>query len=82
MKKFYFTGGPKKGAQEEFFRRLNEIGGSPAGWQVYPHENEDGQALHIIDANSEKEILQHLQHFEDIYSHGEIIEIITIVPNH
>ncbi len=31
MKKFYFVGGPKIGQAEEFFRRLNQIGGSPSG---------------------------------------------------
>jgi hypothetical protein len=45
MKKFYFVGGPKTGQSEEFFRRLNQIGGTPFGWRIYPHAVNDGKAL-------------------------------------
>jgi hypothetical protein len=76
VKKFYFVGGPKTGQSEEFFRRLNQIGGTPFGWRLYPHADGDGQALHIVDAESQDDILNHLQHFNDIYEWSEIVEII------
>jgi hypothetical protein len=37
MKMFYFVGGPKVGQAEEFFRHLNQIGGPPSSWRIYPH---------------------------------------------
>ena len=77
MKKFYFIGGPKTGKSEEFFQRLNEIGGTPPGWCIYPHAVVDGKALHIVDAESQDEILDHLRHFEDLYERSEIIAIIS-----
>ena len=76
MKKFYFVGGPKAGQAEEFFRRLNQIGGTPFGWRLYPHAVNDGKALHLVDAESQDEIFTHLQHFHDIYERSEIVEII------
>lgn len=76
MKKFYFVGGPKSGRSEEFFRRLAEIGGTPAGWRLYPHAAGDGMALHIVEAGSEVEILDHLRHLQDIYERSEIREIV------
>lgn len=76
MNKFYFVGGPKEGFSEEFFRRLGEIGGPPPGWHIYPHACHDGKALHIVEVETINEILEHLQHFNDIYDRGEIIEII------
>lgn len=76
MKKFYFVGGPKEGFTEEFFQRLGEIGGPPPGWQIYPHASHDGKALHIVEAETTNEILDHLQNFNDIYDRGEIIEIV------
>jgi hypothetical protein len=75
MKKFYFVGGPKPGQTEEFFRRLNQIGGSPSGWRLYPHADHSGKALHLVDAESEESIIDHLQHFQDIYERSEIVEI-------
>jgi hypothetical protein len=75
MKIFYFVGGPKQGQAEEFFRRLAEIGGSPAGWQIFPHRVNDGKALHIVETDSQQDIMMHLDHFGDIYEHSEIIEI-------
>jgi hypothetical protein len=76
MKKFYFVGGPKTGQAEAFFRRLHQIGGTPSGWRIYPHAVNDGKALHIVDVESQDEILNHLQHFHDIYEWSEIVEII------
>ena len=76
MKKFYFVGGPKPGQAEEFFRRLNQIGGTPKGWHLYPHADNSGKALHIVDVQSQDDIVHHLEHFHDIYEHSEIIEII------
>jgi len=76
MRKFYFVGGPKTGQSEEFFRRLDEIGGTPAGWHIYPHTVIDGKALHIVDAGSQDEIVEHLQNFQGIYEWTDIIEIL------
>ncbi len=76
MKKFYFVGGPRTGQSEEFFRRLEEIGGTPSSWLVFPHAAVDGKALHVVGAESQEEILDHLRHFEGIYEHSEIIEVI------
>jgi hypothetical protein len=76
MKKFYFVGGPKTGQTEEFFRRLNQIRGTPVGWRLYPHAGNSGKALHLVDAESEDAIINHLEHFHDIYERGEIVEII------
>ena len=76
MKKFYFVGGPKAGKSEEFFRRLREIGGTPASWRVYPHVSNDGKALHIAEVESQSEILCHLHHFDGIYEWGKIEEIV------
>ncbi|MFZ5644893.1 MAG: hypothetical protein ACOY46_15010 [Bacillota bacterium] len=76
MKKYYFVGGPKKGFVEEFFQRLDRIGGSPSGWSIYPHVESDGKALHIVNAKSRDEVLEHLEQFNDIYDRSEIIEII------
>lgn len=75
MKRYYFVGGPKPDHVDEFFQRLQQLGGSPNGWQVFPHASGDGKALHLITAKTEKEILEHLQHFNDIYEHTDIIEI-------
>ena len=76
MKKFYFVGGPNIGQSEEFFRRLEQIGGTPPGWRIYPHAVSDGKALHIVEAEFQEEILNHLQHFHDIYEWSEIVELI------
>ena len=78
MNKFYFIGGPKKGQENEFFKRLNDLGGAPPDWRIFPHSNHDGKALHIIEAKSNDEIIDHLKHFEDIYERTEIIEIVEI----
>ncbi|MCL5421260.1 MAG: hypothetical protein M1461_02130 [Nitrospirae bacterium] len=76
MRKFYFVGGPKQGFFEEFFQRLVQIEGSPAGWKIFPHASNDGKALHIVEAETKDEISGHLQRFDDIYERGEIIEIV------
>lgn len=76
VKKFYFVGGPKEGCSEEFFARLNKIGGPPAGWKIYPHVNNDGKALHVIDATQIDDVNKHLNLFSDIYDRGDIVEIV------
>ncbi len=76
MKKFYFVGGPKAGHSEEFFRRLVSIWGTPPGWRIYPHAVNDGKALHIVDAESPDEILDHLELFSGIYESSEIVEVV------
>jgi hypothetical protein len=60
MKTYYFAGGPQRGQRMTFFRPLAEIGGSPPDRSVYPHANGDGQALHVVDAETEDVILAHL----------------------
>lgn len=65
-----------EGFAEEFFRRLGALGGPPPGWRIYPHAGSDGKALHIIEAESREEIIEHLNNFAGIYDRGEIIEII------
>ena len=80
MKKFYFVGGPKTGQAEAFFRRLHQIGGTPSGWRLYPHADKSGMALHLVDAESQDDIVHHLEHFHDIYERGEIVEIIERQP--
>jgi hypothetical protein len=40
-----------------FFERLVEVGGTPEGWKIYPHSADDGKALHIVQAESQNEIL-------------------------
>ena len=76
MRLFYFIGGPKAGEAEEFFRRLRQAGGTPPSWRIYPHADNDGRALHMVEVESPQEILNHLQHFDDIYEHTEIVEIL------
>jgi hypothetical protein len=76
LEKFYFVGGPKTGQSEAFFRRLAQIGGSPPTWRIYPHVGNDGKALHIVDVESQEEILNHLHHFDGIYEWSEIVGII------
>jgi hypothetical protein len=76
MRKFYFVGGPKTGQAEEFFRRLSQLGGPPSGWQIYPHAQNDGKALHIAESESEDEILSHLENFADLYERTEVMEIV------
>jgi hypothetical protein len=79
MKRYYFVGGPKEGCSQEFFAHLGRIGGTPKGWIIFPHAANDGKALHIVENSSEEEIFAHLQHFDGIYEHGEIREIVAKV---
>ena len=75
MSLFYFVGGPVAGQEEAFFRRLTEVGGSPATWRIYPHARGDGQALHVVEADGAAAIEAHLATFVPIYRRGPIIEI-------
>jgi hypothetical protein len=76
MRTFYFVGGPTAGTAAEFFRRLDMLGGPPPGWQLYPHANEDGKALHIVRVANEDAITAHLAHFSDIYEATPPTEVI------
>jgi hypothetical protein len=76
MRIFYFVGGPIGGQEEAFRRRLAEIGGSPPGWQIYPHVSGDGQALHVVSTDAEESIAAHLNNFDPIYTHGPIVEVV------
>lgn len=78
MKTYYFVGGPTEGQADAFRRRLLAIGGPPPGWQVYPHANRDGQALHVVRTEDEASILAHLAHFQSIYRRGPIVEIVPM----
>jgi hypothetical protein len=75
MRTFYFVGGPIQGKSSEFFQILMRIGGSPPGWSIYQHAINDGRALHLVKAESEKEILNHLKQFSGIYEYTDIVEI-------
>jgi len=75
MRTYYFVGGPTQGHEDSFFRRLAEIGGAPPDWQIYPHANGDGRALHVVEAASEAPIVAHLAQFEKIYERGPIVEV-------
>jgi hypothetical protein len=75
MKTFYFVGGPTEGHQDDFFRRLTEIGGLPPGWRIYPHATGDGRALHLAQADGEEAIVAHLALFDPIYERGPIVEV-------
>ena len=75
MKTFYFIGGPKPGRVEEFFQRPAQVGGSPPNWQICPHVANDGKALYVANVESLQSILDHLQHFQEIYEYSEIIEV-------
>jgi len=72
---YYFVGGPLPGRMDEFRRGLDAAGGPPVGWLVYPHASGDGQALHVVNAESTKAVLEHLAHFSGIYAHGPIVEV-------
>jgi hypothetical protein len=53
MRTYCFIGGPTPGNRDVFFRRLEAVGGLPAGWSVYPHISGDDKALHIARVDSE-----------------------------
>jgi hypothetical protein len=77
MKTYYFVGGPIEGQQQAFIRRLEELGGPPRGWRIYPHASGDGDALHVIESDSEAPILAHLAQFGRIYKRGPIVEVVS-----
>ena len=77
MKTYYFVGGPLDGQQAAFFRQLEELGGAPPAWRIYPHANGDGSALHVIESESEAPILAHLARFGRIYQRGPITEVVS-----
>ena len=76
MRRFYFVGGPTEGHLREFLELLAGVGGTPEGWEVFPHLEPDGRALHLVQAASEDEILAHLAHFDPIYERGTIVEVV------
>jgi hypothetical protein len=76
MRTFYFVGGPIAGQEEAFRRRLDEVGGSPPGWQIFPHASGDGQALHVVTTDAEESIAAHLANLDPIYTHGPIVEVV------
>jgi hypothetical protein len=76
VRSFYFVGGPRPGREAEFFRRLNEIGGPPPGWQILRHATGD-RALHLVAADSEADIVAHLEEFGDGYEHDAIVEVLS-----
>lgn len=75
MRTFYFVGGPIRGHEQSFFRRLADVGGPPSDWQIYPHVDGDSRALHIVEAESMAPIVAHLARFEEIYERGPIVEV-------
>ena len=81
MARFYFVGGPTPGHAAEFFDRLAAVGGTPPGWQISPHANGDGRALHIVQADSEAAIAAHLAQFADIYEATPPVELVDSHEN-
>lgn len=75
MKLFYFVGGPTEGHEDDFRRRLTEIGGSPSGWMVYPHRV-DREALHLVRTADLADIDAHLAQFGIAYERGPIVELV------
>jgi hypothetical protein len=78
MKTFYFVGGPRPGDIQKFHRRLATVGGPPEGWQVYPHADGSGLALHMVATDNVDTIAEHLQHFAGIYQAGAVIEVVAL----
>lgn len=79
MKRFYFVGGPRAGQEAVFMAALRRVGGPPSGWTIYPHANGDGQALHVVEADDESCIDEHLDQFDGFYDRGPVIEV-TLPP--
>lgn len=77
MSTYYFVGGPLPGRMDEFRHRLIAAGGPPPGWLIYPHASGDGRALHVVQADSRDAILHHLEAFDGIYAHDDIVEVRT-----
>lgn len=80
MSLFYVVGGPRPGERDAFFRRLEEIGGTPPGWTLYRHAGGDDRALHIVEAPSADAVLAHLDALGPIYTHGPVVEIVPLTP--
>lgn len=78
MSLFYVVGGPRPGERDAFFSRLAEIGGTPPGWMLYPHADESGQALHIVEAPSAYAVHAHLDALGASYEHGPVVEIVRL----
>ena len=76
MRLYYFVGGPTQGHEAEFGRKLAAIGGPPPGWQIYPLADGSAQALHLVAADGEQAIDQHLAHFAPAYERGSIVEVV------
>jgi hypothetical protein len=76
MRTYYFVGGPTPGNAEAFFRRLEAAGGPPAGWQIYPHADGQGKALHTARVETEDAVAAHLARFADIYAATPPIEVL------
>lgn len=81
MRTYYFVGGPTPGNEQTFLRRLNEAGGLPDGWSIYPHIAGDGKALHIARIDGADAIVAHLSLFADVYEANEPVEVIEW-PDH
>jgi hypothetical protein len=64
------------GHVEEFFRRLARAGGPPPTWDIYPHANGDGKALHVVHVEDEVAIRKHLAQFSGFYEAQPLIEIL------
>jgi hypothetical protein len=75
MRLFYFIGGPKPGQAVQYLRRLEEIGGNPPDWRVYPLVTSDGKALHLVRVDSPETIQVHLQSLAPYCEYSEINEI-------
>jgi hypothetical protein len=75
MPMFSCVAGPVAGRADEFFRRLDQIGGSPAGRQICPHAPDDRKALHLVDAPTRRAIRDHLERFRDLDAWGDIVEV-------
>jgi hypothetical protein len=77
MRRYYFVGGPRAGSEPVFLHQLEEVGGAPSGWRIYPHADKGGQALHIVDVEDETDIDIHLSQFGSLYERGPIVEVVA-----
>jgi hypothetical protein len=65
-----------------FFQRLQQAGGPPLTWQIYPHASGDGKALHVVRADTDDAITAHLAQFADIYQASAPVEVADPPPAH